>query len=226
MTIKISSIAIAMQCFFYLTLHAQETAPVPVKPIAVRFQFNVALNVASGKEIKEIYGPGYSLGLGLVIKSFTDRLWISPCFDGTYFGNHYDDAIRDDLWMANLGTTVAWNFPFGKAGSTSLAPELGGFYVFGDDNFRPRKNYTGDPIHVYSLRGFAFRPGISIVKKHWKLTASYHLCKVKGKLDELLKNSIETEAWGERNPPIYQMYFFPDQKFDMSYFQLSNAIIF
>lgn len=226
MTSKIASIAIWLQCLLCMTLGAQETAPVPVKPISVRFQLNGALNLASGKEIKEVFGPGYSVGLGLVIKSLSDRLWISPCFDGTYFGNQYNKGVRDDLWMANLGGTVAWNFPLGKSGSTFVAPELGGFYVFGDDNFRPRKDYTGDAIHVYGFNGFAFRPGISIVKKHWKLTASYQWCKVKGKLDEALKNSIGFEAWGERNPPVYQMYFFPDQKFDMSYFQLSNAIIF
>lgn len=208
-------------------MNAQEEVPKVLNTgIKASFLLTGGFNHASGKEISQVYGPGYILGMGVGIRLASDHLWIIPSVGGTYFGNQPNEALRDDLLLWNGGVSASWLFPLGKNQALRLAPELGGYYVIGGNKFRPRKDYTGRTIQVYSFKDFSLKPGLSLVLKRVKITAAYNILHVKGKLDEALKDEFTQTAWGELNPPVYKMYLFPDYEFDMSHFQLSLTGIF
>jgi hypothetical protein len=225
--IKRITIVFAVFCCFCTVLKSQDSLDITKKSATnASFLLKFGLNSASGENIRQVYGIGYSLGMGVAIKLLHNHLWVSPELGVTYFGNNYNKGLRDDLLFSNKGASIAWLFPLDKQSDIYFSPEFGVYHVKGNNKFRPRKDYTGDDILIYSFESYELRPGISLQLKRFKLTATYSLLEITGKLDDYIKEEIVSSAWGDLAPPIYDMFLFPERKFDMSYLHLGMTFIF
>lgn len=165
--------------------------------------FTGGLSYALGKEIGEVYDFGFSVATHATIP--INKIILEPGVRFQYFGNYYNEGIRDNLLLWNFGSRIHLN------NTSRFDPFVGAYYLFGKDYLAPRKDYNGNKVDLMTFRGLGISAGLNFYlsdKLYLQLIGDF--VKPKARLDEDIQDDIKEDL--EATSSLYNIVTIPDNK--------------
>lgn len=188
------------------------------KDSLIYFAPELGLSLSQGEELSQVYDFGGKFVIAMSLPVFHNTLRVSPQVSINYFGNNYNEGVRDNLIFWTLGSNVELNSKAIK--KAKVVPRLGVFYLIGNNFLTPRKDYSGDRIDLFSFKGLGADLGLKLIlSNQFFLNLNFQIVNPKGEIDSQIQEEIRTE-FGVNNA-LYEVVEFPPSEFSFNNFTLS-----
>lgn len=177
------------------------------------FSVETGVSLGQGDDLSRVYDFGVRLSNGLTFPVLKRKLRVVlPKVSVNYYGNYYNEGIRDNLIFWNIGPSVELNRNSRK--KVNLAPHVGLHYFVGKNFLVPRKGYRGDRVDLFSFRGVGGDLGVKLISNRIFLALSLQIVNPIGKIDNKIKEELKNELGVSE--ALYNIVEFPPSRFSFN----------